>query len=198
MPVLLYIHGFLSSPTSHKAQQVEAWLARERPDIEFCCPYLPPFPARVREQLEQLVASLLPEPVYLMGSSMGGFWSTYLAEKYDLRAVLINPAVAPHSHMDAYLGIELKNFHTEDKYILKPEHIDEMRAADIARPQRLGNYWLLVQTGDETLDYRDAVAKYQGCKQRVEEGGDHSFQHFERLIPAAVAFLEATQSSASL
>ncbi|TQV75936.1 esterase YqiA [Exilibacterium tricleocarpae] len=191
MPVLLYIHGFLSAPTSHKAQQVRAWLQRERPDIDFCCPLLTPFPQQVCNELDALVESLLPGPVYLMGSSMGGFWSTYLAEKYDLRAVLINPAVEPQSHMPDYVGIELKNFYTEDTYRLQPHHIDEMRAADIAVPKRLDNYWLMVQTGDETLDYRDAVAKYRGCKQLVEEGGDHSFRDFERWIPAAVEFLEA-------
>ena len=191
MPVLLYIHGFLSSPTSHKAQQVKAWLERERPDIAFRCPFLTPYPGEVRAGLETAVESLLPQTVYLMGSSMGGFWATYLVEQYDLKAVLINPAVAPHTHMPDYVGVELKNFHTDHTYLLQSHHIDELRAADVARPRRLDNYWLMVQTGDETLDYRHAVAKYQGCRQLVEDGGDHSFQNFERWIPAAIEFFEA-------
>ena len=190
MAALLYIHGFLSSPLSFKAQQTQAWLAANHPEIDYHCPQLSPYPAETQRLLEQLLELLLPQPVYLMGSSLGGFWATWLAEKYNLRALLINPAVSPQAFMPRYVGLELQSYHTNDVYYLHAHHIDEIKSVDV-RPQRLDNYWLLVQTGDETLDYRHAVAKYAGCKQTVEEGGDHGFQKFERYLESGLEFLRS-------
>jgi predicted esterase YcpF (UPF0227 family) len=189
MAALLYIHGFLSSPLSFKAQQTAHWLAEHHPDIEFHCPQLTPYPAHTQHLLELLVERLLPEPIYVMGSSLGGFWATWLAEKYNLRAVLINPAVRPQDFMPAYLEVDLKSYHTDDSYRLSAHHIDEIVAVDVP-VTRLQNYWLLVQTGDETLDYRQAVQKYQSCKQTIEEGGDHSFQGFERFLADCITFFK--------
>ncbi len=187
MAALVYIHGFLSSPLSFKAQQVKTWLAESHPQIRFECPHLTAYPGQTQVQLAELIERLLPEPVYLMGSSLGGFWATWAAETYDLPAILINPAVNPQALIRRYLEVDLKGYHTDDSYRLNATHVDEIRAADL-EVTRLGNYWLLVQTGDETLDYRQAVAKYQGCKQTVEAGGDHAFQGFERYLEAALAF----------
>lgn len=188
MAALLYIHGFLSSPFSFKAQQTKSWLAETHPDIEFYCPQLTPYPEQTQEQLTNLVESLLPDSIYLMGSSLGGFWATWLVEQYNLRALIINPAVRPQAFIPAYLEVDLKGYHTDDSYRLSARHIDEIVAADVPIT-RHRNYWLLVQTGDETLDYRQAVAKYQGCRQTIEEGGDHSFQKFERYLEPGLAFL---------
>lgn len=188
MAALLYIHGFLSSPLSFKAQQTQAWLAANHPEIDYYCPQLSPYPLETQQLLEQLVESILPKPLYVMGSSLGGFWATWLAEKYNLRALLVNPAVNPHHFMPKYVGMDLKSYHRDDHYSLQPHHIDEIIQVDV-QPTRLANYWLLVQTGDETLDYRHAVAKYAGCKQTIEEGGDHAFQGFERYLESGLAFL---------
>ena len=187
MATLLYVHGFLSSPLSFKAQQTLQWLSANHPEVNFLCPQLTPYPAHTQQLLGSIIEQLLPEPVYLMGSSLGGFWATWLAEKYDLPAVLINPAVRPQDFMPAYLEVDLKSYHTDDSYRLSAQHIAEIIAADVpvARPN---NYWLLVQTGDETLDYRQAVAKYHACKQTVEEGGDHAFQGFERYLADCMTF----------
>jgi len=187
MASLIYVHGFLSSPLSYKAQQTKAWLAANHPDIAFYCPSLPPYPAETQHILESLVERLLPEPVYVMGSSLGGFWATYVAEKYNLRAVLINPAVKPQDFMPAYLEVDLQSYHTDDSYRLHAHHIAEIIAADVP-VTRVDNYWLLVQTGDETLDYRQAVQKYSRCKQTIEEGGDHAFQGFERFLDESITF----------
>ncbi len=192
MAALLYIHGFLSSPLSFKAQQTRNWLALHYPHISFHCPHLPPYPAETQHLLEAKVESLFPQPVYLMGSSLGGFWATWLAEKYDLRAVLINPAVRPQAFMPAYLNIDLKSYHTDDSYRLNARHINEIVAADIP-VTRTANYWLLVQTGDKTLDYRHAVDKYAGCKQTVEQGGDHAFQGFERYLDDSIKFFQYSE-----
>jgi uncharacterized protein len=194
MSSLVYIHGFLSSPASSKALQAKAWLANHHPEVAYYCPLLSPYPEQTRLQLEHLVESLLPQPVFLMGSSLGGFWATWLAEKYDLRALLINPAVKPSDFMPEYLEVELKNYHTDDIYCLNAQHIEEIKKAEVA-PARKNNYWLLVQTGDEALDYRDAVKKYAGCKQTVEVGGDHSFQGFDRFFEDAMIFFNAKSTS---
>lgn len=190
MSALIYIHGFLSSPLSFKARQLGHWLTAHRPDIEFYCPQLTPYPEQTRQTLEALIESLLPQKPALMGSSLGGFWATWLAEKYDLRAVLINPAVRPWEFMPAYLEVDLKSYHTDDSYRLNARHIDEIKTCD-TRIERPDNYWLLVQTGDETLDYTQAVEKYCGCRQTIEEGGDHGFQNFECFIEEGVEFLVA-------
>tara|TARA_B100000809_G_C15103128_1_gene517695 strand:+ start:489 stop:1082 length:594 start_codon:yes stop_codon:yes gene_type:complete len=187
---LIYIHGFLSSPQSYKAQQVGALLGAQRPDISYHCPHLTPYPAEVQRQLETLVESLLPQPVYLLGSSLGGYWCTYLAEKYDLPAVLINPSVRPYEMMLDYLEQPLKSYYSDQVYTLSAVHVDEIKAVDTPLITRPENYWLMAQTADETLDYRQAVEKYSACKQWVEEGGDHSFQNFERHIPSILEFLE--------
>lgn len=193
MAALVYLHGFLSSPASLKARQVADWLARERPDIHYHCPHLPPYPDRAAEQLRTLIEPLLRAhrgQVYLMGSSLGGYWATWLAQKYDLRAVLINPSVRPWQFMPEFLEVDLKGYHTDDSYRLSARHVAEIRAYEAASMTRPENLWLLVQTGDETLNYRQAVAHYRGARQTVEPGGDHSFQGFERYIPEALVFLE--------
>lgn len=187
-PRLLYIHGFLSSPASFKARQVGTWLSRHRPDVDFQCPHLSPYPVDTARRLRALVPH--DAPLYLMGSSLGGFWATWLAEQTQALAVLVNPAVAPWEFMPDYLEVDLKGYHTDDTYRLSAHHVDEFRRYDVNPPSRPENLWLLVQTGDETLDYRSAVAKYRGARQTVEPGGDHSFQGFERYIPQALAFLE--------
>jgi predicted esterase YcpF (UPF0227 family) len=190
MAHLLYIHGFLSSPRSLKAVQVGDWLHANRPDITFHCPFLTPYPDATRATLEDIVEHHLRETVYLMGSSLGGFWATWLTEKYNLKAVLINPAVQLCVFKPEYIHTELKNYHTADTYYLTEKHVAMFRLIERPEIKRHGNYWLLLQTGDATLDYRLAVMKYAGCRQLVEEGGDHGFQNFERHIPAAIAFLE--------
>jgi predicted esterase YcpF (UPF0227 family) len=131
------------------------------------------------------------DPIYLMGSSMGGFWATYLAERYDLPAVLINPAVDALNLMPRYLNQTLKNYHTDDVYYLKADDLTQLARYDTPFIQRHSNYWLLVQTKDETLDYRLAVAKYQRCQQTIEHGGDHSFQGFDRFHGQAIDFFDA-------
>ncbi len=188
MSALIYIHGFLSSPLSYKAQQTKNWLAKNLPEVAYYCPSLTPYPEQVRRELEQLVESLLPQPVYLIGSSLGGFWATWLVEKYNLRALLVNPAVNPWEFMPRYLDVELKSYNSDDCYQLGARHVDELKAADI-QPTRFDSYWLLVQTGDETLDYRQAVNKFARSKQTIEEGGDHSFKHFEKYLEEGLRFL---------
>ncbi len=197
MPQLLYIHGFLSSPQSYKAQAIQQWLKQHRPDIHYCCPLLTPYPNECAGVLEAIVKSAIDEgdPIYLMGSSMGGFWATYLAERYNLPAVLINPAVDVHHLLPKYTNKTLNNYHTDDIYCLKEDDLAQLTRYDTPVIKRPNNYWLLVQTGDETLDYRLAVQRYHQCKQTIEQGGDHGFGNFNRYHHQAMAFFEHFQPS---
>ena len=128
MPTLIYIHGFLSSPYSYKAQQTQAWLKENRPDWQYLCPALNPYPNEIVDTLTRCIEKALDaaEPVYLMGSSMGGFWATYLSNQYGLKSVIINPAVDVLDLMPKYLDQELKNYHTEETYRLDNTHLQQL------------------------------------------------------------------------
>ena len=187
---VIYLHGFLSSPQSYKAVVAGQWLAEHHPDIEFHCPTLTPYPAQTRAQLDQLVADSSDRKIGLLGSSMGGFWASYLAETHNLPAVLINPACEPLALMPTYLNQTLANYHTDDTYFLNDAHLEELAQVPAHTIQRPANYRILVQTGDETLDFRKAVSKYRGATVIVEEGGDHSFQDFVQHLPDCLTFIE--------
>ncbi len=188
-PLLIYIHGFNSSPLSEKAQELRAYVQDNELAVELIIPGLPNYPGASYRELEQLVEQHLPRPITLIGSSLGGFMATTLAQQFGLKAVLINPAVRPSLLIGILLG-ENENPHTGEKYFLHEGHVDELielEVQSISRPERL---MVLLQTGDELLDYRQAVSYYQGCPQIVEEGGNHRFENFEKHLPRALKFLE--------
>lgn len=193
-PLLIYLHGFLSSPQSYKCQVLKQWLQESRPDVIFYAPLISPYPAQAAMTLGKMLEDFRSNhrgPIGLVGSSMGGFWSTWLAEQHRLPAVIINPAVKPSRFMPGYLGQDLKPYSGEmQTYRLQPADVDNMRQLEAAIPGELsGRYWLLAQRGDETLDCREAEDFYRGQRQTVEEGGDHSFQGFARYTEALVDFL---------
>lgn len=190
-PLLIYIHGFKSSPLSLKAQEVKNYLSQQALPIDFMAPALPDYPAASYQLLEQLLARQLPRPVALVGSSMGGFMATVLAQQFDLRAVLVNPAVRPYELIGDMLGDDV-NPYSGEAFTLHRGHLEELRRLEpavITDPERL---LVLLQTGDETLDYRKAVSFYHGCQQIVEQGGDHRFQNFEKYLPVVLKFLKLT------
>lgn len=182
---ILYLHGFCSSPESWKARLLgETMRARGLAD-RFFCPALSPVP---EEAIAQAEATILTQngPLTLVGSSLGGFYATYLAEKHDLRAALVNPAVVAPLSLNAYIGTQ-KNLYSGETFEFNAEHIEQLRALECGAimPER---YLLLVETGDEVLDYRQAVERYAGCRQEVFPGGDHSFTRFPDLLPQLFEF----------
>ena len=188
MSMLLYLHGFNSSPQSKKAVETQRWMVKNTPAIGFICPQLSPYANDVMSELRLIVEAYLPRPIFLVGSSMGGFFATCLAEQYNLPAVLINPAVNPGSGLHSWLG-ENKNFVTGERWVFEPEHIEEYVRLNPEKIERKQNYKLLLQTGDEVLDYRLAKDCYQGCHIEAEDGGDHSFVDYQRHLPANMEFL---------
>ncbi|CAH0526947.1 esterase YqiA [Vibrio hippocampi] len=187
--LLLYIHGFNSSPLSYKAQVVCNYCQQHRPDIKVVVPQVPCYPEEAAETLKNLVNQLQSEyNIALVGSSLGGYLSTWLNHHFGFKAVLVNPAVRPYELLQDYLGPQ-QNPYTHEQYTLEQQHIVQLRALDIAHIQNPDDFWLLQQEGDEVLDYRQAVEKYRDSKQTVESGGDHSFVGFERFAADIVTFL---------
>jgi uncharacterized protein len=184
--MLIYLHGFNSSPGSHKAQVLKCYMEERGLGDQYCCPALPHLPMRAIAMIEAEIAKYPREFITLIGSSLGGFYCTYLAERHDLRAVLINPAVYPQEGLRAYLGVQ-RNPHTHQQYDLTEEHLRQWEKLYLPsiRAQR---YLLLVETGDEVLDYCEAVEKYRGARQIVIAGGDHSLASFPEHIPLILDF----------
>lgn len=183
--MIVYLHGFNSSPQSHKAQALGRYLAEQGLAARYACPALPPLASAAIQEAEKLASS----NTCFVGSSLGGFYATWLAERLGVRAVLLNPAIDPHVGLRAYLGPQ-QNLHTGDPYELTEAHLAEWERLYLPRitPSR---YLLIVETGDEVLDYRRAVERYRGAEQIVVEGGDHSLQSFPRHLPRIVEFARA-------
>ena len=184
---IVYIHGFNSSPASFKAALLQRELARRAPGAEFLAPASPPSPAAASKLLADL-ACKHPQAA-LVGSSLGGYYATWMAEKFALRAVLVNPAVRPYDLLAGEVGHQ-KNFHTGEEYDFTEQHIAELRAleVDTFTPAR---YLLLAAKGDEVLDYRHAVERYRGAHQVVIEGSNHGLDDFEKYLDTVFAFIGA-------
>ena len=182
---LLYIHGFNSSPQSLKARLLAAHFARHGASHRLIVPALPPSPREAMALLQREIASA--GPVALAGSSLGGFYATWLAEHFGLRAVLINPAVRPWRLLGDISG-ELANYHTGDITELAPGWADELRHYEVPDLQHPENLLALLQTGDETLDWHDAWDYYGDCHLYRALGGSHGFDDFEAVIPLVLRF----------
>lgn len=182
---ILYIHGFKSSPLSAKARQLQAVMQHLGLIDRLRLPALHHHPRQAIEQLEGCIAEL--DAPLLVGSSLGGYYATYLAERHGLKALLINPAVGPHRSFDGYLGTQ-HNHHTGQAWELTLDHVQALAELEVPPPADPSRYQVWLQTGDETLDYRHAERYYRHCALRIQAGGDHSFQGFAERLPALLAF----------
>lgn len=192
---LIYLHGFLSSPQSLKAKQTLAYAMRHYPSLNVHIPELPGDIDKVLKKVGALVASVPDSRLGFIGSSMGGYLSTYCIEKLlakdcQARAVLVNPAVQPYHLLDNYLGKHV-NPYTKEQFFVTTQHIKALKQIDSQSLAHANKYKVLLQTGDETLDYRLAVAKYGAENCVIEQGGDHSFQGYGQHLKAIFAFLFA-------
>ncbi|WBA14434.1 esterase YqiA [Salinivibrio proteolyticus] len=186
---LLYLHGFNSSPQSLKARQMRAYCQTMRPDIQVLVPQLPSHPEPTVNLLTELVDTYgATHQLGLVGSSLGGFLATWLSERYDIPAVLVNPAVRPYELLQDYIG-EQMNPYTHERYHLDADDILALRTLDVPTLTHPSQFWLLQQMGDEVLDYRQAVEKFSASRQTVEPEGDHSFVGFERYCADIIQFL---------
>lgn len=198
MALIVYLHGFRSSPASVKARAVvravETLPAPGRPKL--VVPDLGHAPADAVAKVLAIVERERAgdETLAFVGSSLGGYYATHLAERLRGRAVLVNPAVRPYEDLAPYKG-EQVNMYSGERFTVTDEHFAQLRALAVPRITRPERYFLLVQSGDEVLDWREAVARYAGAYQYVQGGGDHAFQGFEAQIPAILRFAMGSGSN---
>lgn len=173
--MILFIHGFASCGKTLKYQT----LARHFGTDQILAPDLPHQPEHAIALLETLLEQ---HPVdLLVGSSLGGYYATWLNRHQARPAVLINPAVAPYALLDDYVG-EHQDCH--GKYFeLTTQHLQTLRAMQRTQLRDEEAYLVLLQTGDEVLDYRQAAAYYAGKDLIIEAGGNHRFQNFDQHQP---------------
>ena len=191
---ILYIHGFNSSPLSVKAVQTRDYLAAKHPGIGFYCPQLMTNSRGAIGQLEALLSSREPDTSrwYLIGSSLGGYFAHYLAEKYGFPAVLVNPAVKPYQLLRDYPAEQVQPY-TGERYYIGEGEIDALKGLE-SNISLKNNYLVMLQTGDEVLNYRQAAEKYQDCHLNIQNGGDHSFVGYQEHLPDIMQFFQLTMS----
>jgi len=186
---LLYLHGFRSSPQSFKAQRLAAWLREHRPDVQWWCPQLPPSPREAMARVFEGIDAWPRATTAVLGSSLGGFYATVVAEALGCPAVLMNPAIDPARDLAAHIG-EQTMFHAPDEhFFFRADYVDELRAmapAKITNPQR---YLAIIAKGDEVLDWREMHARYAAANVRLLEGSDHGLSDFDEHLPHILRFL---------
>ncbi|SFR85547.1 hypothetical protein SAMN05216203_3502 [Marinobacter daqiaonensis] len=187
-PVLVYLHGFNSSPRSQKVSELRTLLPMIAPGIDLVAPNLGFDPETALARAAEAVSSAAGRPVGIIGSSMGGFYASVVSARFGVPAALVNPAAWPYQLLRGHLGPQ-HNPYTGEDYELTTDHmatLEAMEPGDTVDPEKL---FILVQTCDETLDYREILAKHPRARAWVQPGGDHRFQNFSVVAPAILAFL---------
>jgi len=185
--LILYLHGFRSSPHSRKAQHLLALMRARGLEGDYLCPQLPASP-RAAAEIALVAAQLEPtEQLALIGSSLGGYYATWVAERLGCRAVLLNPAIRPYDDLKSHLGRQ-SVFYSNGSIDMKPEYLDELLALEVPRITRPERYFLIAATGDQVIDWRTMVDRYPGCRQRVIEGSDHELSDFSQHAADVLAF----------
>lgn len=175
--MIIYIHGFGSSGYSAKVKLLREYF--KGINVDFIAPSLSYIPELAIQTLEELIESYSGN-VKLMGSSLGGYYSIYLSQKYNLQAILINPSISPYQTLSKVLG-DAPSYYDESSFKWMPSHIEMLKQYDTTSVEPK-NFMLVVQTGDELLDYKKAVSKFDGAIVIVEEGGSHGFDGIDKYF----------------
>jgi uncharacterized protein len=179
---LLYLHGFRSSPRSAKATLMAQRVAREHPQVHWCCPQLPPSAQAAFELLQRTVHDWPRERMAVVGSSLGGFYATCLAQPLGCPSVVLNPAVHPARDLARYIG-EQRQWHApEESFYFEPRYVDELRALEAACETPTASTLAIIAKGDEVLNWREMCARYASAQVLLLEGSDHALSNFEDLM----------------
>jgi predicted esterase YcpF (UPF0227 family) len=194
---LLYLHGFRSSPRSTKARKVAAWVGAHRPDIVWHCPQLPPSPRAAMAGVLETLARWPHDRMAVIGSSLGGYYATAVAERTGCHAVLLNPAIEPARDLAQQIGATTA-WHSDEPFFFQPEFIDELRALAVPALTRPERYFAIIAKGDEVLSWHDMLGRYRDANVKLLEGSDHALCDFDDHLPDVVRFLglEAVQPPA--
>lgn len=186
---LLYLHGFRSSPASFKAMRLHAWLQMHRPDLRWWCPQLPASPQAAMALIADGLAGWPAGRFAVIGSSLGGFYATCVAESLGCPAVVLNPAVNPARDLAAMVGEQSGYHDSNQRFRFEASHVDELRALtppSITRPERYG---AVIAKGDEVLDWHEMHDRYAGSTMRLVDGSDHGLSDFDDHLPFVLRFL---------
>ena len=187
---LLYLHGFRSSPQSAKARQMAAHVAQHHPQVRFWCPQLPPSPQAAMALVAQGVAAWPGSAMAVLGSSLGGFYASWVAQHKGCPSVLLNPAVHPARDLERYIGEQTAWHDPSEHFYFRPEYIDELRALDTSGHAPAAPELAIIAQGDEVLDWREMAARYPQARQLVQEGGEHALLNFADYLPTITDFLK--------
>ena len=185
--MILYLHGFRSSPLSMKSRLLAAQMQALGRSEEWLCPQLPASPKLAIELALSLVRDVPVPELTIIGSSLGGYYATWLAEHLGCRAVLLNPAIVPLLDLEQHVGVTTA-FHSDEPFEFKRGYIDELRAYAVPAITQPERYFLIAATGDEVLDYRDMLAHYAGARQTIIDGSDHGISEFADYLAPVLQF----------
>jgi len=185
---LLYLHGFRSSPQSAKARQMAAHVAAHHPGVHLWCPQLPPSPRAAMQQVAQGIADWPRSAMAVVGSSLGGFYASWVAQQARCPSVLLNPAVDPARDLERYIGEQTAWHDPAERFFFLPEYIGELRALDVRGLPAAGPELAIIAKGDELLDWREMSGRYPAAQQVLLEGGDHALSDFPAHIGTVARF----------
>jgi len=191
--LIVYLHGFRSSPRSSKAvmtgNALKALSTSENP-IEWYCPQLLPSPQESMKMVVAQIEKSRADRMVVIGSSLGGFYANYLAQRYGCKAVVLNPAVRAAKELAPHVGM-MTAYDSDEPFDFRPEYIDELRKLEIEIISNPERYFLIAAKGDELLSWEEMVAFYPGAKHLVLEGSDHGIADYAEHLPLVLEFVTA-------
>ncbi|MEA9567669.1 YqiA/YcfP family alpha/beta fold hydrolase [Polynucleobacter sp. AP-Nickl1-40-C4] len=189
--LVVYLHGFRSSPRSSKAvltgDAIKALSTANNP-MEWYCPQLLASPKDSMDMVIRHIEASTHDRLVVIGSSLGGYYTNYLAEKFGCKAVALNPAVRAPKELAPHVGM-LTSYDTNEPYDFRPEYIDELKALQVESISNPSRYFLIAAKGDELLDWQEMVDFYKGAEQLVLEGGDHGISDYPNHLPKVINFI---------
>ena len=190
--MILYLHGFRSSPQSFKARLLGQRMAQLGRAAEYLCPQLPVSPKEAIALALDLVGHADPVQLTLFGSSLGGYYARYLAERLGCRAVMLNPALRAFEKLAGHVGPQTAYHDPAESFEFKPEYLDELKQLHVPAVTRPERYFLVAATGDELLDWREMAAAFPGARHKVIQGSDHGLSDFADYMDETLAFAGVT------
>ncbi|HOE43332.1 MAG TPA: YqiA/YcfP family alpha/beta fold hydrolase [Rhodoferax sp.] len=190
---LLYLHGFLSSPASTKARLTAAAVAARHPTVTWLCPMLAPSPQQAMAEVLAAVADWPRHAMAIVGSSLGGFYATWLAERLGCPAVLLNPAVHPARDLAPHIGKQTLWHDPDRHFVLEPGFVDELKAMELTGISRPERYFAIIARGDEVLDWREMTSHYAGAKIKLLAASDHALSDYTQHLDEVLGFLALAQ-----
>lgn len=191
--MLLYLHGFRSSPASFKAALLAQRMVQRGQLDRWSCPALPASPTQALALAKSSARALIaqhdgtPEDLTIVGSSLGGFYAVCLAEQLGTRAIVINPAVYAPRDLATQVG-EHRQYHTDEPFVFLTHYVNELQDMAVTQISHPDRYLLIAATGDEVLDWREMQAYFDGAHQIIVPGDNHGLSGFAQHIDTVLRF----------